>query len=365
LGTLRIALAMTVLISHLPLVGWKILGGGLAVQCFFIISGFYMALILGEKYRDARLFYGNRLLRLMPSYFVATLLGMLTLFVFNASATAAPELYANTWQHPGRCFVVLFENLCLLGQELLFWFTFTPTTDLRFDAGGALPTGQVSLAWQLIFVPQAWSLSMELFFYALAPWLMRLGSRVLLAIAVASVALRLAGLALPVDYNIWQGRLFPTALFLFVLGMLAQRSLPRVARYSRRWGLLAAAVLLLVILTLPTFGLANESSRWLMYVLMTLGIPLAFNAFRHNAVDRWIGELSYPVYLTHLMIIGLVLHFEPPHPVWIAIGGTLALSIGLRYALEIPIDRRRQARALSFPRSPVVARPQTPLPQPN
>jgi hypothetical protein len=72
-----------------------------------------------------------------------------------------------------------------------------------------------------------------------------------------------------------------------------------------------------------------------------------------------------PVYLTHLMIIGLVLHFEPPQPVWIAIGGTLALSVGLRYALEIPIDRRRQARALSFPRSPVVARPQTPLPQPN
>ena len=76
-----------------------------------------MALILDEKYRDARLFYGNRLLRLMPSYILVTLLAMLTLFVFNASATATPELYAGTWQHPGRSFVALFENLCLVGRS--------------------------------------------------------------------------------------------------------------------------------------------------------------------------------------------------------------------------------------------------------
>jgi peptidoglycan/LPS O-acetylase OafA/YrhL len=330
LGTLRVALAMAVLISHLPLVSWKILGGGLAVQCFFIISGFYMALILGEKYRDTRRFYSNRLLRLMPTYFVVTFLGMVTLFAFNASATAAPELFANTWQHPGRAFVVVFENLGLLGQEMLFWFTFTPTTGLRFDASGALPTEQVSLAWQLIFIPQAWSLSMELLFYA-----------------------------------IWQARLFPTALFLFVLGMLAQRCLPLAARLAPRWGLMATAVMLAIVITLPKYQLAVETSRWLMYAVITLGTPLAFNAFRHNAIDRWVGELSYPMYLTHLMLIGLVLHLEPPYPVWIAIGGTLLLSMALRYLLEMPIDRWRQARAASFPQSPAVATPQTPLPQPS
>ncbi len=299
----------------------------------------------------------------MPTYFVVTILGMVTLFAFNASATAAPELFANTWRYPGRAFVVVFENLGLLGQEMLFWFTFTPATELRFDASGALPTEQISLAWQLIFIPQAWSLSMELLFYALAPFLVRLGNRALIAIAAASISLRVAGLWLPVDYAIWQGRLFPTALFLFVLGMLAQRSLPLVTRLAPRWGLLATAVMLAIIITLPKYQLAVESSRWLMYAVITLGTPLAFNAFRHNAVDRWIGELSYPMYLTHLMIIGLVLHFEPPYPVWIAIGGTLLLSIALRYLLEMPIDRRRQARATSSRQSPVVAMPRTPLPQ--
>jgi peptidoglycan/LPS O-acetylase OafA/YrhL len=40
------------------------------VQAFFIISGFYMTLVLGGKYADTRLFYTNRMLRIFPSYLV-------------------------------------------------------------------------------------------------------------------------------------------------------------------------------------------------------------------------------------------------------------------------------------------------------
>ncbi len=51
MGLLRIILAISVLISNsTPNFGLKFIGGVMAVETFFIISGFYMSLILNEKY---------------------------------------------------------------------------------------------------------------------------------------------------------------------------------------------------------------------------------------------------------------------------------------------------------------------------
>jgi peptidoglycan/LPS O-acetylase OafA/YrhL len=52
MGLLRMLLAFSVLTSHMHgrgIFGFRILSGGLAVECFFMISGFYMALVLNEK----------------------------------------------------------------------------------------------------------------------------------------------------------------------------------------------------------------------------------------------------------------------------------------------------------------------------
>src|SRR5678816_3051036 len=71
LGLIRVLLAMAVLFGHLPILDVHIIGAALAVQAFFIVSGFYMALVLSGKYSgQAGLFYSNRLLRLTPTYFV-------------------------------------------------------------------------------------------------------------------------------------------------------------------------------------------------------------------------------------------------------------------------------------------------------
>ncbi|HVT36273.1 MAG TPA: acyltransferase family protein, partial [Nevskiaceae bacterium] len=306
MGMIRVALALAVLFTHLPIAPFRVMGGGLAVQSFFIISGFYMALVLEGKYADRALFYSNRLLRLAPTYFVMLVLSAIALFVFSLSATASPELFADAFGHPGSALLLGFENLAVFGQEMLFWFRLG-SDGLVFDASGALPGETSSVAWQALLVPQSWSLSMELMFYLLAPWLVRLRTRTLFVIAAASIGLRFAGHALPVDYGIWQGRLFPTALFLFVLGMLAQRALPRAAQLPRAGGYAGALVLLALIALLPQLHLPDEPSRWLMYSCVAAVAPLAFSAFRHSAFDRWIGDLSYPIYLCHLLVVGFVL----------------------------------------------------------
>jgi len=347
-GVIRLALAMAVLLGHLPIASLTFIGAGLAVQCFFIISGFYMSLVLAGKYKDIKLFYTNRLLRLMPTYYVVMALAALCLFGMNASATASPEIFSDLMNNPVSAIVIAFENIAVLGQDLLFWFTLDGKGDLLFNSSGAVPAPpQTVVAWQTLLVPQSWSLSMELMFYGIAPLLARLSWRALAFLGVASVSLRLAGHALPVDYGLWQARLFPTALFLFVLGMLSQRALTFAAKFPKSLGWVFCAVLLAAIVALPGLALPAELGRFIMYGLVAASIPFSFNAFKNIAIDRWIGDLSYPLYLTHLLVIGLVLKFNPPRAVAVAIGGSLALSIVLLFVVDRRVDRWRQRRVVA------------------
>jgi peptidoglycan/LPS O-acetylase OafA/YrhL len=362
MGLVRLALALAVLLSHLPSATVHFIGGGVAVQGFFIVSGFYMALVLRSKYTRAGLFYSNRLLRLFPAYFVMVAVAAVSVFALRASATATPELFATAYQNPATALLLAFQNVTTLGQEALYWFKLDSNGNLFFDAHGQAETDQVPVAWRALLVPQAWSLSMELVFYAVAPFLARLKWTTLAWLAVASIALRFAGHLLNVDDGLWQGRFFPTALFLFLFGMLAQRALPIVTRLPKALGWIVTALLLTLIAAEPQLGLDDESGRWVIYSAIALATPFVFNAFKDFSFDRWIGDLSYPIYLTHLVIVGLVLTFQPALPGWVSTGATLAAtlaaSIVLLVLIDQPIDRWRQARAkANLGRSAAVSRP--------
>src|SRR5262249_9498516 len=70
LGTFRFLLALSVALSHFGTVwGYHIMNGRMAVQCFYMISGFPISLVLSHKYDPStadgrRLFYSNRALRI-------------------------------------------------------------------------------------------------------------------------------------------------------------------------------------------------------------------------------------------------------------------------------------------------------------
>ncbi len=345
MGMVRVALAMAVVLSHLPLASYKFLSGGLAVQVFFIISGFYMALVLDGKYRDVGLFYSNRLLRLFPTYFVMVGLTAIAVYAFNGSVTIDPTLVDRILQDPVTTAVMAIENVVMAGQEMLFWFSIDDSGGLVFDSRGPLPDETTVVGWQGLFVPQAWSLSMELMFYALAPFLARAGWKWIAAICAASIALRLGGAFLNVDYLLWQGRFFPTALFLFLLGMLAHKALPFAATLPKGTGWIVALATLAFIVTFPLLGWTDVRMRWVVYAIFFVTTPFIFHAFKDNAIDRWIGDLSYPIYMTQLFVIGFVLTKEPPFGMWIGIFGTIAMSVLILLLIDHPLDRWRQSRA--------------------
>lgn len=347
MGLIRLALAIAVLLSHVPSAEARFIGGGLAVQGFFVVSGFYMALVLDSKYADRRLFYSNRALRLAPLYFITLAASSVAMFVFGVSATAWPEIFSAVASDGWTLLLAVAQNLLIVGQELLFWFKIAPDGSLYFDAFASLPTVEAPIAWQMLLVPQSWSLSMEIAFYLLAPLLATLRWPALAAIAIASIGLRLCGHLLDVDYGLWQGRFFPTALFLFVLGMLAHRALPVALRAPTWVRYLALAVTLGVVTGLPLMRLPAEAGRWLVYLVIAASLPLVFLATREVTWDRWVGDLSYPIYLTHLLVLAAVLHHEIPYPTWSTLLGSVVVSVVLLAAVDRPVDRWRQRRAVS------------------
>jgi peptidoglycan/LPS O-acetylase OafA/YrhL len=127
--------------------------------------------------------------------------------------------------------------------------------------------------------------------------------------------------------------------------MLAQKALPFANRLPKAVGWIVAAAVLLFIVTFPLLGWTDLRLRWAVYAIFAATTPFIFAAFKDNKLDRWIGDLSYPIYMTQLFVIGFVLTKEPPFGLWIGIFGTIAMSVLVLLLIDHPLDRWRQQRA--------------------
>jgi peptidoglycan/LPS O-acetylase OafA/YrhL len=92
MGLLRLLLAVSVVVGHAGGVyGLRLENGGsaflthgdTAVQAFYVVSGFYMALILSGKYVSAPAFWVSRYLRLAPLYLFLSLLTFATAYIIS------------------------------------------------------------------------------------------------------------------------------------------------------------------------------------------------------------------------------------------------------------------------------------------
>ncbi len=345
MGALRLFLAFGVFLLHFneqvlapqgmaaPAAWAGNLLGGRAVLLFYVVSGFLISHVLHAKYPPTApgtaAFWRARVLRIYPLWWVVLLVCL---------ATAPPG-----WQG-GLAPALLF------GADWLVAFAHYPRPH-----------------WSL-FPPGAeigWALGAELTFYALAPWLLRSPRRVALALA-GSVLLRgvlLASFA-PAEpgFKSWSYLFFPAVLCFFLLGHLAE-ALGR--RYPPGRGMLLASLGLVVAGATQLDASTEVGSPWFHLAALGLAgaLPGVFAATRHSAVSTWLGRLTYPLYLTHCLVLGLL--FTSPAGAWmlrmarpfagsaLASGAlvlaTLALALGVavlaHHALEEPL-RRAGARLL-------------------
>lgn len=350
MGTLRLLLALSVVLFHSgPFVftGSDWVGGIVAVEGFFVVSGFYMALVLHQRYGSRlRDFYANRLLRLFPLYWAALALylvaGLVEPGINRFAALWAVDQSFSTWA------LMLSANLLLIGSDWMLLFSasgdglqWSPTI-----AGQALPL------FKYHYLPQAWSLPIELAFYAIAPWLVFHRWRLLL-VALLSFAAKYTvvfgmGLGDP-----WFYRVFPLELWLFCLGAL---SFHAYVASSRRWlSALRWPVLIGLSAFILLYGHGDAGAKYdiasLRYAAflcaLLLALPVLFAGFKDSHWDRWLGELSYPIYLIHLLVIGVVVKFDlrlgTDQSVLILLGCIAAAAV-MVHVVGRPIEARFKRR---------------------
>jgi len=317
MGILRILLAISVLASHLhggAVLGFRLIYGDMAVQCFYMVSGFYMALVLNRKYRPGQywLFLQQRYLRLIPAYWVILLINIVVAFFFYVPQNYTHPFYLGWLRdyHVPNLFswaYIVFLNLFLIGSDSFFYTALTPGTgSLYFTL--SCPYQPCPLSnYQFVF--PAWSLGVELLFYICAPYLVRQRPLVQIAFLVGSCSLRWgSSFFTDIHTDLLHFRFFPFELAFFMAGSLAYQIYARSDAFFTRhlmvlkWAQYLFYAVVVAYSRLP--GAADDRFAVFM-VLLFFMIPVLFYLSKDNAADRLIGELSYPFYLSHPVIIVL------------------------------------------------------------
>lgn len=350
MGLFRVLLAIGVIGEHSG-VAW-IVGSFTAVQAFFIASGFYMSLILSSGSYSLEGFFKSRFFRLFPLYWIALLLVAIYYFI-------ATQMGISTYAQRG------FESIFSADSDALtqIWYVISSLFLVGGDFGYFFERFEKPAVIWLPMIPM-WTLALELYFYALCPLLNKLRTRWLVALVVASVALRLVAFLMGFDSEPWHARFFPFELAFFVAGMVAHRI---YAQYKEgkwfqsafRHRLLPFAMLaglslffypLAKLLDWPAvYGQQSYFLSVLYLLLAAYCVPLMFHHTGKSRLDAYIGEYSYPIYIFHYAFVEIllqsqVIEFRSVLGFLVVAGLSVGHSAVVMHFVQAPIDRFRHRR---------------------
>jgi peptidoglycan/LPS O-acetylase OafA/YrhL len=351
MGTLRLFLALSVLNNHFQFAGhgpWMY--GPTAVAAFFIISGFYISMVLDQTYHGVHVlwrFYANRFLRLMPVYWATLLIIVI--------ATKSGNLGSSSMFDPVHSIINSSSDLNWHGRIAGIATNLLLFPDSIFTMFSGLHTGS---AWEALVSGQMYTVGLEIMFYAIAPFLVMLNGRGLIVVLLAAATVHFAPLwdvvnfapfRLDLKWRPWQYEFFPSILVFFLLGragyMLSQKDFSKhipawLARKKSGW------IALLIILGICTWfnvelrSYTNTWQTWFFYISLAFLIPWLFLASSRTKWDRFLGDLSYPLYVCHFLVIAWLTHLGWTS-VWIVFVGVILASVILRLSIDLPIERWR------------------------
>lgn len=283
------------------LTGW-LTAGYAGVPFFFILSGFVLTWNYHDRFRELGVgkvgsYLRARLARAYPLYLLTFFLSLATPFGWH-----------------GYYFGFFYDR---------FWraFSFLTLTQGFWNRPD----------FYQLYNPVAWTLSAEAFFYVLVPFLLWGAARLprltpvgCLALAAGLAAFRVGGAAIvPLETSLtaqWAWYVFPPArLPEFMIGMLLAlarlRSGPRAAGGYWRATLAEVGVLAVLIAQIGTsFGLP-PGFRLGGYYVPTMAVLVWVFAGQRGAVSdalkwrplQYFGELSYSLYMLHMLVFDLLL----------------------------------------------------------
>lgn len=320
-GIFRFILASLVVVEH---AGFQLKVGAMAVYLFFVLSGFWITRVLNTKYLDAKngslLFIVARIWRLYPAFIIATLAFALV---------------------KGDSLDAIVGNLSLFSGD----------------------------GHQKYMLP-AWSLIIEMHFYAIAPFI---------AIALRQKTARVYVIGAGVIWSAYAWTFhwlaLPAFLPFFLLGALA-------ATFDWKPGpplLAASAAMAGAFFTFHAFttdlvmGTGSPSDGFAVFavqgVLAAILSPFAIRSVMSPGgnVDAFLGDMSYALYLAHWPVVnnagGVLLWAAPDWAAaqwkeiqipWRAVSFSILAALAL-YAAERPFEmlRSRVLRRLERDREPI------------
>ncbi len=290
----------------------------LAVDLFFLISGYVLAAVYEPRFREgltATAFLKARLLRLYPLYLVGLVVGIIS--AIAALALKRGDLSA------GEFVVAVLSGLLMLpsptwaGDDSLFPLNF-PAWSLFFELVANLA---LALLWRRLTTP-------------------------MLLLIVATSAAGMLAYGDPGAGESWSSILggIPRVGFSFFLGVLIQR----YRRPSRSpgwspWFAVAGLATVLWLRNLPGGALADFATVFLVFpVILWL---VAEREPKLSDMAQALGAMSYPLYVIHAPLIsiitrGIVFFGHKPEPMapWLGIATVLSLC-GLALLLDRFYDR--------------------------
>lgn len=312
IGTFRLFLAGLVLVSHssamLPPFVAPLSLGNVGVLMFFAVSGFVIAEALDLFYRDRPLpFLANRFLKIYPAYWAAL--------------------------------PVAAAGLAVSGRDI-------EIEPFSLAVNATLLAGYLPGASEALWLSIAWAIIVEFQFYIAAAAVAAVGA--LTGKRGASTGLAIAGaLAMYAVVRLTEGETrfygaFQFAPF-FVAGVAAYLHLSR--------GTPLAALLLAVSATLSLHAYASyvgrgpsalEASIAIFAAVAVLFFALARGECGHamKRADRFLGDLSYPVYLLHMPVIAVAERWSLGFP--FVVSATLILSLAVNLGVERPVKALRE-----------------------
>ena len=329
--------------------------GYLAVDFFFVLSGFVVGYAYDDRWDKMTTwgFFKRRLTRLHPMVIAGTLVGA-ALFFFSGNAFPQTQ-EVELWKF-ALCLVMgLLIIPCGNGLDIRGW-------------------GELNS-----FNGPVWTLTLEYIGNILYAFILRRLPKIALAILCAVCAFftldltlgwNVFGLLPEPQYNVIGGwSLTPDQIYIgftrllypFLCGLLISRILPAHRNESNpsgspihlKGGFWWCGLVIVILLAMPCIGGKQGVADGLyqaLCILMLFPVIVLAGAgskttdARSTAICKWLGGISYPIYITHYPLIYMQMDWAVQHqdaPLWqhVAVGvGVLLMAIVIAWGLQKAYD---------------------------
>lgn len=341
MGYLRLMLAIFVILSHaggieMPFGDGKItlynFGGRNAVGIFYMISGFYMSMILTDKYKNSlKTFYLNRALRIFPTYWFVLILGF---FFINLDYQSIIKALEQT--SLGARIYFYFSNIFIFGSDVAYLVSTKPD-GLIWDPFSLSNTHN---GFTLLAIPTVFTIGLELLFYIVSPFMVK-SMKLNLSILFTVLIFHIYMIATNNTNVVYQYHLFPSSFLYFSMGILSHKMYYEKGMHLTKYKYLLFAIIATLIMLIQPL-LPN-----ILLFLFPFVLPYLFELTKYNKIDRFIGDLSYPLYIVHYSVLKYcwAQGVNQQKIGLIVLVASLFIAILIHLFLEKPIDKYREIRA--------------------